>query len=352
MIKLNSSKHFSKTRLIVLIIFIFSCTAAGFAQKTKTYYIGDSGKLTPKQDALYKREVTRDESRWFVCDYYLNDSLYMKGYYLDKDIKIKTDTFRIFHINGNLSEIIIYKDGLMNGEYQKYNIAGTKILTGSYTDGKSDNHWKRYDNNPASNPEYANVPNYDFYELQNRPKYPGGHDAYKVHLDSYRYPHKTSQEGYYGKVIATFVVSETGEITDIDIILHGSEEMDSQVVKMIQEMPDWQPATVKGKAVSSFFILPVTFLLDDEKVNIKNRKIAEAYFISGINDYKNNKFPNAAFKFKNAISYDNSNAKYYYYLAVSLYQYYDPDIACEYFKIADMLDDQIVKPDIKKFCNF
>lgn len=351
MINLNSFKHFSKAKLIVPIIFIFSCTAGIFAQKTKTYYIGESGQLISKKDALYKREVTRYESRWLVCDYYLNDSLCMKGYYLDRNLKIETDTFRTYHINGKPSEIIIYKDGLINGEYQKYNIAGTKIMTGNYTDGKSDNYWKRY-NNPVSNPKYANAPSYETYKLQSMPEYPGGHDAYMAHLKSYHYPHQTSQEGYYGKVIATFVVSETGEITDIDIILHGNAEMDSLAVKMIQEMPDWKPATINGKAVSSFFILPITFLIGDEKVNIKNRKIAEAYFVSGVNDYKNNKFPNATFKFKNAIYYDNANAKYYYYLAVSLYQYYDPDIACEYFKIANMLDDQIVKPDIKKFCNF
>lgn len=347
----KTTMQFSKFKIFILSLVFIGVTFSAYAQKTKTYYIGCRNQKTIKSDAVYKRKITKHEDKWSVADYYLNDSLHRIGQFLDKDLKTKIDTFRIYHINGNFARINTYENGLLNGEWIEYDISGEEIRTLIFTNGKRERNatWYNRDLDP-----FCLIPvkeTFEHYKLESAPSYPGGNEAFHKYFDSLEYPNISVADGHYGQTVVTFKVSETGKISDIDVILHGSEELDAFAKDLISGMPDWEPATVNDKPVERFVVHPITFILDLNKEAISNRTKANAFFVSGIEDYKNNKFKNAAFKFENAINYDKANAKYYYYYAVSLYQY-DPDLACEYFKIADMLDSKIVTPEAKKFCNF
>ncbi len=343
-------KHISiKFKIVFFLSFLLAYTILGYSQKTKSYYIDLYSKETFKSDAIYKRKVRKVNEKWEVKDYYLNDSLAMTGTFLEKSLKTKIDTFKYYHINGKLSEIGFYKEGYKEGTFTKYNIAGNLVSSKNYFADAPTGEWIWCKFNGDTVKIVRNAAKQSIYSVENNAGYQGGGKAYNEHIQSYRYPPQASSDGYYGQTITTFKVSETGELSDIDVILHGTEEMDNFVTNVVQEMPNWIPAREFGEQVSSYNVLPLIFIIENNKVNIKNRTMAKAFHSSGVEDYKNNEFEKAAFKFKHAIKFDNTNAKYYYFYAVCLHQYQDPAVTIEYFKIANMLDDQIIKPEIKEY---
>lgn len=62
-----------------------------------------------------------------------------------------------------------------------------------------------------------------------------------------------------GKVVASFVVSPKGEITDIEILKSLGEPFDSEVRKVLAAMPAWIPAKTAGRPVAMKMVIPVTF---------------------------------------------------------------------------------------------
>lgn len=76
-----------------------------------------------------------------------------------------------------------------------------------------------------------------------------------------KYPKKDRKEKREGKVVAQFTVSSIGKIEDIQILRGVSPTIDAEVIRVISLMPDWIPATQKGKPVSIKFTLPINFKL-------------------------------------------------------------------------------------------
>jgi bla regulator protein BlaR1 len=80
-------------------------------------------------------------------------------------------------------------------------------------------------------------------------------------INELNYPEEAKKKGIEGKVVATFVVDETGKIATIDIKQSLGYGCDKEVSRLIMEMPDWTPAQKDGKAVAAEMSLPVVFQL-------------------------------------------------------------------------------------------
>ena len=59
----------------------------------------------------------------------------------------------------------------------------------------------------------------------------------------------------------TFVVRKDGSIADPKVSRGVDPILDAEALRVVREMPDWKPATVNGKDVSSYFTLPLIFSL-------------------------------------------------------------------------------------------
>lgn len=82
------------------------------------------------------------------------------------------------------------------------------------------------------------------------PEFPGGEDAlYKYVEANLHLPEQAEEGACSGVVIVTFVVDRDGSVTDIRIKQHGTEDMDSEVVRLLTGMPRWTPGTLDGKPV-------------------------------------------------------------------------------------------------------
>jgi len=325
-------------------------------QKTKTFYVNADMKKVFKEDAAFKRNLTKLDNKWRIEDYYLNDTLYRTGYYSDKMLKVKTDTFKYYFPNGRLIKILVYDNNKKNGGCSYFDVSGKITHFRSFYNDEPVGKWIWYDINEQEEHVIANASWKSVNGVEHEPLFPGGRSAYNDYFDKFKndYPMSASMHGQYGQIIMSFKVSGSGEISEVDVVLHGTPEMDSLGIRCINQMPEFIPARENRIIVDQYLIFPLKFILYEESDDFKipNSTIANSFFVSGVEDYKESKYDKAAFKFKTAIIYNPGCAKYYYYYAVSIYQYEDPDIACQYFKIADLLDSKIVREDIKEFCKF
>ena len=102
--------------------------------------------------------------------------------------------------------------------------------------------------------EYANV----YYTTA--PEFPGGIDSL------YRFIEKNIHipGGCYeveGKVIVQFNVEKDGSITNVIVKRDVGHGLGQEVVRVVQLMPKWKPATYKGEPVALLYMLPVNFSL-------------------------------------------------------------------------------------------
>ena len=104
-----------------------------------------------------------------------------------------------------------------------------------------------------------------FTYVEQMPDFPGGQtELMKFLQKNLRYPPAARENGIEGRVVLQFVVDESGNISDIQVLRDiggGCAEEATRVVKM---MPPWKPGKQNGNPVKVYFKLPVTFKLGTE----------------------------------------------------------------------------------------
>ena len=103
----------------------------------------------------------------------------------------------------------------------------------------------------------------EIYDLVDRqPEFPGGQIELLKYLSSnIDYLEVDERNRIEGTVIARFVLYEDGTIHDVQIIRSISATIDAETIRVIQEMPDWEPGYQSGKPAKVYFTLPVRFKL-------------------------------------------------------------------------------------------
>lgn len=92
--------------------------------------------------------------------------------------------------------------------------------------------------------------------------FPGGDAAlYKYLSDNMVFPQAAADNGVKGKVYVQFVIGLDGTISSATVVRSLDPLCDAEAIRVIQNMPKWNPARDNGKAVRSYFIQPITFEL-------------------------------------------------------------------------------------------
>jgi len=99
---------------------------------------------------------------------------------------------------------------------------------------------------------------------EEEPEFPGGRSAMMKFLSEHLvYPQIAIAENKSGKCYLQFVVEKDGSITNV-VVKKGvpdCPECDKEAVRVVKLMPNWSPAKSDGKAVRTYFMLPVVFKL-------------------------------------------------------------------------------------------
>lgn len=94
----------------------------------------------------------------------------------------------------------------------------------------------------------------------NMPEFPGGVEAMKNFMLKNLHQPDDIEEGEKLVVIAKFVVDKNGNISDVEIIQNGREDLDDEVKRVINKMPKWKPGLQNGNPVAVYYKMPVSFV--------------------------------------------------------------------------------------------
>lgn len=101
-----------------------------------------------------------------------------------------------------------------------------------------------------------------FLTVEQAPEYEGGlKEMYKFIQKNLRYPAKARRMNIEGSVFVSFVVERDGSIADVQIIKGIDPDCDTEAVRVIGMMPNWNPGKQGGRPVRVRFVLPIKFKL-------------------------------------------------------------------------------------------
>ena len=102
-----------------------------------------------------------------------------------------------------------------------------------------------------------------FTVVESMPSFPGGPKARIRYLaENIKYPQMARESGIQGRVFVTFVVETDGSVTDVKIMRGIGGGCDEEALRVIKNMPKWNPGKQRGKPVRVQFNMPILFKLN------------------------------------------------------------------------------------------
>jgi hypothetical protein len=115
-----------------------------------------------------------------------------------------------------------------------------------------------------------------FDRVEVEAKYPGGDKQWRIFLEKTLNPNvpidNAAPSGVY-TVVVQFVVSKDGSISDIRPLTNHVYGMENEVLRVITKGPKWEAAIQNGRMVKAYRKQPVTFMVQDEEIDISTYSI-------------------------------------------------------------------------------
>ncbi len=181
-----------------------------------------------------------------------------------------------FSINGNRKKRSKFTNYYTNGQihYEKYykpkskkvgpRLARTMDSLISYYESGAIKRKEYYDkalkkNNVCYDLNGHEIP---FVPFIKQAQYPGGQKALNSYLSKHiKYPKKARRRKKQGTTYVRFQVCTDGKLCNFEITKSIDPDMDKEVLKVLKNMPPWEPGTRDNKKVKTYFSLPVQFSL-------------------------------------------------------------------------------------------
>jgi periplasmic protein TonB len=108
----------------------------------------------------------------------------------------------------------------------------------------------------------------DYIKVEVEASFPGGLKEWKKYLEknlrAQTPSNNNAKPGSY-KVVVQFIVDKDGTISNVTALTNFGYGMENEVKRVIQNGPNWIPATQNGKAVKAYRKQPITFVIPNEK---------------------------------------------------------------------------------------
>ena len=63
-------------------------------------------------------------------------------------------------------------------------------------------------------------------------------------------------------MLCSFVITKEGKVTDAHVVKSsGTESLDNEALRVVNNMPDWKPGKENGEPVNVHYTIPVVFKL-------------------------------------------------------------------------------------------
>ncbi len=115
----------------------------------------------------------------------------------------------------------------------------------------------------ASAPKPVKVDGEVFTVVEQQPEFPGGMKELGSYLqDNLKYPQAAQKANATGRVFVNFIVTKTGEITDVRVLKDVGFGTGEEAVRVVSKMPRWEPGRQGTEPVNVRYNLPINFQLD------------------------------------------------------------------------------------------
>ena len=102
------------------------------------------------------------------------------------------------------------------------------------------------------------------------PSFPGGlEELYKWIDSNVQYPAVAWENGIEGRVILKFIVEKDGSLSDSTVIHSVHPMVDREALRLVGQMPKWNPGKRAGIPVRVRYCLPIKFKIGESKPNQK-----------------------------------------------------------------------------------
>lgn len=123
-----------------------------------------------------------------------------------------------------------------------------------------------------------------FFQVEEMPEFPGGHGALRTFIsNNVRYPKVAQENGIQGKVYVTFVVDSDGSITNAKIARGVDPSLDQEALRIVNELPKWQPGKQRGQFVKVSYTVPISFALNGGESAPKQETVAVKFSVNNMN---------------------------------------------------------------------
>lgn len=109
-----------------------------------------------------------------------------------------------------------------------------------------------------------NIVDNNIYEVvDQQPEFPNGGTAGLINFISKNlvYPTICQENGIQGTVLVSFVIDKDGSATNFQIIRSVNPHLDKEALRVLSNMPKWQPGILKGVPVRVKYTFPIKFKL-------------------------------------------------------------------------------------------
>ena len=105
-----------------------------------------------------------------------------------------------------------------------------------------------------------------YESAQHMPTYPGGvAELSKFISERLVYPEAALADSAQGIVQVSFIVEKNGTPSEFEVLDEHHPALEAEAVRVLQQMPRWNPATQNGVKVRVEYVVPVKFTLPVEK---------------------------------------------------------------------------------------
>ena len=102
------------------------------------------------------------------------------------------------------------------------------------------------------------------------PSFPGGlEELYKWIDNNVQYPAVARENGIEGRVILKFIVEKDGSLRDSTVIHSVHPMVDREALRLVGQMPKWNPGKRAGIPVRVRYCLPIKFKVGESNPNQK-----------------------------------------------------------------------------------
>lgn len=223
--------------------------------KETEYLDADGERVAIADSAHHRREIWyREAKAGSIKEFYPNGKLMDFALYASLPDRLRHGVHMLYYDNGQLRTSENYTAGVLEGERLMYYANGTLQRRDTFEKGKRiTGAYFTADGKPAPYLEAYEMPVFEKGGLL---------EIVTAVQRAVHYPRDAQRDGIQGKVYASFVVTETGVVDNIKIVVGVSPSLNQATTDAVRTLhPFLTPGKEEGQPMKVNFTVPVTYLI-------------------------------------------------------------------------------------------